>query len=88
MSLRKNFERWHERPWTYVCECLRKATKVESGQRQCKEHCIDNVPCYLSGISRGKKLCGRRGPKIAVQSVFTHVVSIDANLLEQQKAFA
>ena len=20
------FKEWHERPWTYVCECLRKAT--------------------------------------------------------------
>ena len=24
------FKEWHERPWTYVCECLRKATKEAS----------------------------------------------------------
>ena len=27
---RKNFKEWLEKPWTYVCECLRKAKKVDS----------------------------------------------------------
>ena len=26
----RNFKEWHERPWTYVCECWKKATKVDS----------------------------------------------------------
>ena len=28
--LQRNLKEWHERPWTYVCECERKATKVGS----------------------------------------------------------
>ena len=28
--LQRNLKEWHERPWTYVCECKRKATKVDS----------------------------------------------------------
>ena len=28
--LQRNLKEWHERPWTYVCECLRNATKVGS----------------------------------------------------------
>ena len=24
----RNLKEWQERPWTYVCECQRKATKV------------------------------------------------------------
>ena len=28
--LRRNLQEWHERPWTYVCVCERKATKVSS----------------------------------------------------------
>ena len=28
--LQINLKEWHERPWTYVCECSRKATKVGS----------------------------------------------------------
>ena len=28
--LQRNLKEWHERPWTYVCECLRKATKLGS----------------------------------------------------------
>ena len=28
--LQRNLKEWHERPWTYVCECGRKATKVGS----------------------------------------------------------
>ena len=26
----RNFKEWHEKPWTYVCECQRKAIKVDS----------------------------------------------------------
>ena len=26
----RNLKEWQERPWTYVCECLRKATKIGS----------------------------------------------------------
>ena len=26
----RNLREWHERPWEYVCECKRKATKVGS----------------------------------------------------------
>ena len=26
--LQRNLKEWHERPWTYVSECKRKATKV------------------------------------------------------------
>ena len=26
----RNLKEWHERPWAYVCECLRKAAKVDS----------------------------------------------------------
>ena len=25
--LQRNLKEWHERPWTYVCACQRKATK-------------------------------------------------------------
>ena len=28
--LYRNLKEWHERPWTYVCECLRKAEIVSS----------------------------------------------------------
>ena len=28
--LQRNLKEWHERPWTYVWECERKATKVGS----------------------------------------------------------
>ena len=28
--LQRNLKEWHERPWTYVCECERKATKAGS----------------------------------------------------------
>ena len=28
--LQRNLKEWHEPPWTYVCECQRKATKVGS----------------------------------------------------------
>ena len=28
--LQINLKEWHERPWTYVCEYSRKATKVGS----------------------------------------------------------
>ena len=28
--LQINLKEWQERPWTYVCECTRKATKVGS----------------------------------------------------------
>ena len=28
--LRRNLKEWHKKPWTYVCECKRKATKVSS----------------------------------------------------------
>ena len=28
--VQRNLKEWHERPWTYVCDCLRKATKVGS----------------------------------------------------------
>ena len=28
--LHRTLKEWHERPWTYVCECERKATKVGS----------------------------------------------------------
>ena len=27
-ALQGNLKEWHERPWTYVCECKRKATKA------------------------------------------------------------
>ena len=26
----RNFKELHEKPWTYVCKCYRKATKVDS----------------------------------------------------------
>ena len=26
--LQRNLKEWHKRPWTYVCECWRKTTKV------------------------------------------------------------
>ena len=26
----RNFKEWHEKPWTYVCKCQRKAIKVDS----------------------------------------------------------
>ena len=26
----RNLKEWHKRPWPYVCECYRKATKVGS----------------------------------------------------------
>ena len=26
--LQRNLKEWHKRPWTYVCECWRKITKV------------------------------------------------------------
>ena len=26
--LHRNLKEWHERPWTYVCKCLRKAANV------------------------------------------------------------
>ena len=26
--LQRNLKEWHERPWTYVCECQRKATNL------------------------------------------------------------
>ena len=28
--VQRNLKEWHERPWAYVCEYLRKATKVGS----------------------------------------------------------
>ena len=28
--LQRNLKEWHEKPWTDVCECERKATKVGS----------------------------------------------------------
>ena len=28
--VQRNLKEWHERPWGYVCECLRKATKEGS----------------------------------------------------------
>ena len=28
--LQRNLKEWYKRPWTYVCECQRKATKVFS----------------------------------------------------------
>ena len=28
--LQRNLQEWHKRPWTYVCDCERKATKVGS----------------------------------------------------------
>ena len=47
--LQINLKEWHERLWTYVCECERKATKVGStatvsGTAYCSY--------YLSGLSR------------------------------------
>ena len=44
--------RSHERPWTYVCECQRKAPEVGSTATECQEQCIDHIPYYLSGLSR------------------------------------
>ena len=28
--LQRNLQEWHERPWTYVCDCKKKASKVSS----------------------------------------------------------
>ena len=28
--LQRNLQEWHERPWTYVCDCKKKASKVGS----------------------------------------------------------
>ena len=47
--LQRTLKEWHERPWTYVCDCKRKATKVGLTAKQCQEQCIDHVP---SGLSR------------------------------------
>ena len=44
--------RSHERPWTYVCECQRKAPEVGSTATECQEQCIDHIPYHLSGLSR------------------------------------
>ena len=44
--LQRNLKEWHERPWTYVCECERKATKVGS-TAIVSEQCVDNIPYYL-----------------------------------------
>ena len=41
--LQRNLREWHERPWTYVCECQRKATKVGS-TATVPEQCIDHIP--------------------------------------------
>ena len=30
LQKKKNLKQWHERPWPYACECLKKATKVGS----------------------------------------------------------
>ena len=60
--LQRNLKEWHERPWTYVCACQRKATKevltaTVSGTVYWSHVAFPNrnkryIPYYLSGSSR------------------------------------
>ena len=51
-AFQRSLKEWHERPWTYVCECLRKAAKVDSTAAYCQKQCIDHIPYYVLGLSR------------------------------------
>ena len=49
--LQRNLREWHERPWTYVCHCWRKTTKVGSTASVSGTVYL-SYPFYLSGLSR------------------------------------
>ena len=51
--LQRNLKEWPERPWTYICYCWRKTTKVGSTASVSGTVYL-SYPYYLSGFSRAR----------------------------------
>ena len=84
----RNLKDWHERQWTYVCECLRKATKVGLTATVSGTVIIShiNIPYYLSGLSRAHFFSGNLSPNSCKHFGSTSLSSFKARQSEHARS--